>query len=160
MALACFAPGCHSTAPYVGSSLAGLVLPQCVSTPLSTHHLFPEPEWHPDPIQQGGRGNARDVRVHERAALPPCCTHERGFAAYERFVAAAPPRVLDTRTLISCRWDTGGDGHRRIMATHHQALDQLSVMVASPPCSNCDRGSAAFGETSGRGFAAFAGRMH
>ena len=42
----------------------------------------------------------------------------RGFAAYGRFVAAAPPRVLDTRTLISCRWDTGGDGHRRIMAKH------------------------------------------
>ena len=24
----------------------------------------------------------------------------------------------DSCTVISCRWDTGGDGHRRIMATH------------------------------------------
>ena len=61
------------------------------------------------------------MRAHERAASPPCWTHERGFAACERFVAAALPCVLDMRTLISCRWDTGGDGHCRIMA------DRLTV---------------------------------
>ena len=48
----------------------------------------------------------------------PFWTHERGFAAYGQFVAAALPRVLDTRTVISYWWDTGGDGHRRIMAKH------------------------------------------
>ena len=62
------------------------------------------------------------MRTHERAASPLCWTHAGGFAAYEGFVAAAPPRVLDTRTLISCRWDTGGDGHRRIMAKHQDFL--------------------------------------
>ena len=91
-----------------------------------------------DPIQQGGRGNARDVRAHEGAALPPCWTHERGFAAYERFVAAALPRVLDTRTLISCRWDTGADGHRRIMANpppppHAPALAPHGVANTAHP---------------------------
>ena len=61
------------------------------------------------------------MRAHERAALPPFWTHERGFATSGRFVAAAPPRVLDTRKVISCRWDTEGDGHRRIMAKLQRA---------------------------------------
>ena len=34
------------------------------------------------------------------------------------FVAAAPPRLLNNGTDLSCQWDTGGDGHRRIMAKH------------------------------------------
>ena len=42
----------------------------------------------------------------------PCLSTECGADSGRR--SAAPPRVLDTRTLISCRWDTGGDGHRRI----------------------------------------------
>ena len=87
--------------------------------------LFPKPEWQQDPIQQGGRGNARNVRAHERAASPPFWTNERGFAAPGRFVAAALPRVLDTRTVISCRWDTGGDGHRWIMAKHRVGVETL-----------------------------------
>ena len=33
-------------------------------------------------------------------------------------MAAALPRLLDLCTAISCRWDTGGDGHRRIMTEH------------------------------------------
>ena len=40
------------------------------------------------------------------------------------------------------------------------ALDLLLVMAASLPRSNCDRGSAAFGQNCGRGFAVFAGHMH
>ena len=43
---------------------------------------------------------------------------------------------------------------------HCVTLDLLLVMVASPPCLNCDRGSAMFGHNCGRSFAAFAGHMH
>ena len=71
------------------------------------------------------------MRAHERAASPPFWTHERGFAAYGRFVAVAAPRVLDTRTLISCRWDNGGDGHRRIMAKHRVGVEPLFLGLQS-----------------------------
>ena len=67
--------------------------------------------------------------AHERAASPLCWTHERGFAAYEQFVDAAPPLVRDTRTLISCRWDTGVDGHRRIMAKHGLGVEALFLGI-------------------------------
>ena len=62
--------------------------------------------------------------AQERAASPSFWTHERGFAASGRFVAAAPLRVLDARTVISCRWDTGGDSHRQIMAKRRTPSDR------------------------------------
>ena len=39
-------------------------------------------------------------------------------------MCAALPRLLDLWTVISCRWDTGGDGHRRIMAKHADPSDR------------------------------------
>ena len=48
---------------------------------------------------------------------------------YEQFVAAAPPPVLDTRTLISCRSDTGRDGERRIMAQHGLGVEHLLLVI-------------------------------
>ena len=33
-------------------------------------------------------------------------------------MATALPRLRTLRTVVSCRWDTGGDGHRQIMAKH------------------------------------------
>ena len=57
---------------------------------------------------------AREVHIHMVAASPPCWTCGRGG----RFMSAALPRLLDLWTKISYRWDTGGDGHRRIMAKH------------------------------------------
>ena len=40
-------------------------------------------------------------------------------------MAAAPPRLRTLRTVISCRWDTGGHGHRRIMAKHGVGVELL-----------------------------------
>ena len=36
---------------------------------------------------------------------------------------AASPRLLNKRTVSSDRWDTGGDGHRRIMAKHRVGVE-------------------------------------
>ena len=47
-------------------------------------------------------------------ASPPCCTCGRGSAAFGQSMTVAPPCLLHQRTVISCRWETGGDGHRRI----------------------------------------------
>ena len=44
-------------------------------------------------------------------------------------MAAAPPRVLDTRTVISCWWDTGGNGHRRVMAKHGVGVEPLFIGI-------------------------------
>ena len=50
------------------------------------------------------------------AALPPCRTCGCGSASFGQIMAAALPRLLSQRIVISCRWDPGGDGHRWIMA--------------------------------------------
>ena len=47
------------------------------------------------------------------AALPPCWNSWCGFAAFGRFLVAALPLCGD-----NAQWDTGGDGHRRILAKH------------------------------------------
>ena len=44
-------------------------------------------------------------------------------------MAAVLPHLLSRRTVISCRWDTGGDGHRRIMA------DSLGRTAEAGSCS-------------------------
>ena len=43
---------------------------------------------------------------------PPCAS-----------TALSKHRVV--RTVISCRWDTGGDGHHRIMAKHRVGVETL-----------------------------------
>ena len=65
---------------------------------------------------QHRRADALDVHALVVAALPPCWTRGRGSAAFGQIVIAALPRFRNMRTVISCRWDTGGDGHRRFMA--------------------------------------------
>ena len=40
-------------------------------------------------------------------------------------MAVAPPQLLSQKAIISCRWDTGGDGHRRIMAKHRVGVEAL-----------------------------------
>ena len=40
-------------------------------------------------------------------------------------MAVALPRLLSRRTVISCRWDTGADGHRQIMAKHGVGVEPL-----------------------------------
>ena len=82
------------------------------------------------------------MRAHERAASPPFWTHERSFAASGPFVAAALPRVLDTRTVISCWWDTGGDGHCRIMAKHGMGVEPLFCLVFLGPLPCLRKGGA------------------
>ena len=42
---------------------------------------------------------------------------------FRQLVAAALPRLLDIRTMVSYRWDTGGDNHHRIMAKHMSPSD-------------------------------------
>ena len=45
-------------------------------------------------------------------------------------MAVALPRMLHTGTDLSCRWDAGGDGHRRIIAKHHDlVLPALTTAV-------------------------------
>ena len=47
------------------------------------------------------------------------CTHTWWWLRHcARLVGAAPPHFWNRRTVFSCGWDTGGDGHRRIMAKH------------------------------------------
>ena len=45
-----------------------------------------------------------------------CWTFGRGSAAFGQVVAAATPRLLNSGTDLSCRWDAAGDSHRWIMA--------------------------------------------
>ena len=49
---------------------------------------------------------------HGRTPPPPCAS-----------TALSKHRVV--RTVISCRWDTWGDGHRRIMAKHRVGVETL-----------------------------------
>ena len=50
--------------------------------------------------------------------------------------------MLNNGTDLSCRWDTGGDSHRRIMAKHQALVRltecQLGAMKGLSICYSCD----------------------
>jgi hypothetical protein len=81
-------------------------------------------------LTQTWKAAARDVHAQATTggAAPPRL--DKSWVRLRRisghmtgFVATAPPRVLDLCTEISCRWDTGGDSHRQIMAKHGTLSD-------------------------------------
>ena len=61
-----------------------------------------------------------------------CWTFGCGSAAFGQVMAAASPRLLNERTEIPYQWDTGGDGHRRIMAKHQPILFPQSLELCPP----------------------------
>ena len=70
------------------------------------------------------------THTHMMAAMPPLLDLWARLRRFGQVMAASSPRLPNKSTVMTCRWDTRGDDHRRVMA---KSSAQCTRSARTPP---------------------------